>query len=157
MIGFIRRCSRRFLLGTVTVSLVAGMLAPSGAHAGFTTCQSDPVVLLSNGGAVDLKTSINDSLMDVRQVVYTVHVPSGVGVLGVVNTDSLIGLVETVQVYSDDAAHTYDTSAEVSTGASSVGVRASSTVVSALDLVLGGQSISGTTGQVLSMHFTTLL
>jgi hypothetical protein len=141
----------------LTVALAAGSLGPSHAYAGFTSCQSDPVVTLSNGASVDLEAHIADSGSDVRQVSYTLHVPAGTRVVSVVNTDGLIGLAETVQVYADDAANTYDSSTVVTTGQQGVAVTAFTTVVSPLGLTLGSATRSGTSGQSLALHFTSLL
>jgi hypothetical protein len=137
--------------------LATGSVASPRAHAGFTTCRSDPVVVLSNTATVDLQAAISDSTSDVRHVTYTLHVPAGLRVLAIVNTDGLIGLVETVNVYADDSRNTYDASTIVTTGQSAVPVTASAAVVSVLGVTLGAKSASGKSGQSLLIHFTSLL
>jgi hypothetical protein len=84
-------------------------------------------------------------------------VPAGLRVVGIVNTDGLVGLVEKVQVYADSPPRTYRSVTAVSTGAPNVSVTATTTVVSALNLTLGSRSAAGTSGQSLTVQFTSLL
>lgn len=150
----IRFVASGVLLGIVCV---AGPLLPRSAFALLSTCRSDPVVVLSNGATIDLQAGIQDSQSDVQGVVYAVHVPKGTRALSVVNTDGLIGLVERVVVYSDSPAGTYTSDTSVSTGANNVGVTATTTVISSLGLTLGIKSVSGLSGQSLSIQITPLL
>ena len=154
------RCRSRWILvgvAALTFGVLAGPLMTRPALAAFTTCTSDPVLTLSNGAAIDVKAVVSDVTADVKDIVYTVHAPAGTRLVSVVDTDSVLGLVEHVNFYADNASHSYDTYATVYTGQSGVTVKASTTVVSALDVTLGLGSTSGLSGQSLHLHFTTLL
>lgn len=142
------------LLATVAV---AGPLHSRQAHAQIVSCRSDPVISLSNLGQLDVSANISDSESDVQNISYVVHVPVGTQVLAVTSTDGLIGLKESVHVYADAAANTFDVYTTVYTGQGHVPVQASSTAVSSLNLVLGSASASGYSGQSLHTHFSSLL
>jgi hypothetical protein len=144
-------------VAALTLGLLAGPLIPRPALAAFTTCTSDPVLTLSNGAAIDVRAVVSDVASDVTSIVYTVHAPAGTRLVSVLNTGSVLGLVEHVNFYADNAAKTYDSYTTVSTGRSGVTVKASTTVVSVLDVTLGLSSTSGLNGQSLHIHFTTLL
>jgi len=121
-------------------------------------CRTDPVVVLSNGAALDLSAGISDNLSDVRSVVYVVHAPVGIHETAVINTSGLMGLKETVQFSADDAVNTFDVSTTVSTGQSNVAVQANASVVSPLNLVVGlAKTVSGASNQAIHLHFTALL
>src|SRR5690349_19183833 len=47
------------------------------AHASVGPCGSDPLFIFSNGTELDVNTVIADTSADIRQVVYTIHVPVG--------------------------------------------------------------------------------
>jgi hypothetical protein len=146
-------------IGAATLILWAaiGPLASRPALAGFTTCTSDPIVSLSNGAQIDLKAAIGDTSSDVRSVTYTVHGPAGTRMLSILNTDSLLGLVEKVQYYADDPANSYDTYTTVVSGQNGVSVTAQTTLVSVLGLAVGLKSASGYNAQPLHVRVTGLL
>lgn len=138
----------------IILALAAGSLTARPALAGITSCRSDPVVTLSNGTQIDLQAGINDSAADVQSIVYTVHAPAGTSLVSVVNTGSVLGLVERVTFYADAPARTYDTYTTVTTGASNVAVTATTTIAAAtvvqtLGVTLASQSVSGWNGQAL--------
>ena len=140
----------------LAAGIITGPLMSRPAHA-YASCRSDPVVTLSNLGTLDLNASIGDSLSDVQKVVYVVHAPAGTKLLAVVNTDTLIGLHESVQFYADDSANTFDVYTTVYTGQKGISVTASSTVLSLLNIVLGSSAVTGSSNQALHTHFKTLL
>jgi hypothetical protein len=117
----------------LVATVVGGPFTAERAHAQYTMCRSDPVVSLLNLGQLDLSANISDSQSDVQKIVYAVHVPAGTHLLSVINTDTLLGLKETVQFYADDVPNTFDTYTTVYTGQSKVAVTAGSTLVSPLN------------------------
>ncbi|MGH2408958.1 MAG: hypothetical protein ACRDGS_01190 [Chloroflexota bacterium] len=142
------------VIAALTMALGAGQLAPRSAHAfQFAACRSDPVVVLSNLGTLDLSANIGDSTGDVQHIVYVVHAPVGTRPLLILNTDGLVGLKESVQFYADDAPNTFDTYAVVYTGRHGVRVTAETLLVSLLNLNLGAGSTGGQSGQYLHTHF----
>ncbi|HLJ68712.1 MAG TPA: hypothetical protein VKX16_15250 [Chloroflexota bacterium] len=142
------------LLATV----VATALPAQSAQAYVGGCRTDPVVVLSNVGTLDLSATINDTLSDVKQVVYVVHAPAGIHELAVVNTSGLMGLKETVKFYADDAGNTFDVFTTVYTGQNGVPVTANASVVSPLNLVLGlARTVPGFSGQALHLHVKAVL
>lgn len=158
MVGLRRGTRRIAVAATATLLTLAGGTFGSQRVSAITTyCRSDPAVVLSNGATLDLSASIGDSVYDVQHVAYVVHAPAGTHVLAFINTDGLMGLKETFQFYSDDASGTYDTSTTVYTGQKRISVKASTDVVSALDLTLGLRSASGSSGQPVMIHVQTLL
>lgn len=148
----------RIVAAILTLGLAAGALAPRHALAAFTSCRSDPTVLLSNGAIVDLQAGIDDPYgsSDVTSVAYTLHVPAGLSVVAIAKTGGVLGVVETVTVVADDAPNTFDTTTVAYT-VHPASVTALSTAVSALNVTLGTSSTSGTDGQSLNTYFTTLL
>lgn len=137
--------------------LASGLAQSTSAHAQLAACRSDPVVTLSNLAVIDLQAGISDSLSDVKSVTYVVHGPKGTSKLAVVNTDTLIGLKESVSYVADDSSGTYDVYTTVYTGQSGVAVTAYTTVVSPLGLTLSSPTVSGKSGQTLHTHVGSLL
>jgi hypothetical protein len=130
--------------------LVSSFCAPR-VHAHIGGCAGDPVVVLSNGDSLDLSTFVDDSLSDVRQINYTVHVPAGVREVVVLS----LGPTETLQVVDDNPSGTYDTTTWVDTATMGVGATATTTIVSPLGLplgLLGAGSVSGTDHTPLTAH-----
>lgn len=140
----------------VASMVLASPFAPGRAEA-YAGCRSDPVVALSNLGVLDLNASIGTGVSQVQKVVYAVHAPAGTFPLAIINTDSLIGLKESVQFYADQPANTYVVNTTVYTGTSRVSVTAGSTVVSLLNVVLGSGAVSGLSDNTLQVRFKSLL
>jgi hypothetical protein len=132
---------------------MAASQPPSLAHASLGVCNGDPVVVLTNGVTIDLNAVIQDDLSDVRQVVYTLHAPRGTGVVSVVYTSGLLGPKEVLRFYADNLPDTYDTATTVSTYASGITVKASTTAVPALGLPAGASN-SGYVQQDLHVTVT---
>lgn len=140
------RRSPRVAALLVAASLVSPLFAPQ-AHAIIGGCRGDPVVTLSNGTVVDLTTTVDDTLSDVRQIAYTLHVPPGVFAVAVVS----LGPEETLQVVDDNPAQTYDDDTWVDTATTGVSARADMTIVPLIGLPATG-SDTGTDHTTLSVH-----
>jgi hypothetical protein len=52
------------------------------------------IVILSNGGVLDLGANIADDVSDVRSITYVLHVPKGVSLLRSISTDGPVGYQE---------------------------------------------------------------
>lgn len=141
----------------VVAGVFSGSLLPGHAHAQLSACRSDPVLVISNVGLMDLQAGISDSMPNVQQVAYVVHGPPGTNLLATINTDTLIGLKETVRYYDDDKANTFDVYTTVYTAHGPVAVSASSTVLSPFNLVLGLGSTNGRSDVPIRTHYSTLL
>ncbi len=139
----------------VTVALTALALSladRSPAHAEISGCGSDPVVLLSNGVAVDLSAAIDDVATDVQQVAYTLHAPVGTRVVGWQISDGPLGPKETLQFYADNAPNTYGTTTVVYTLTPHISATATTQVMSAMPSA--GVSTSGWDAQPLRVQVT---
>lgn len=135
----------------LAASLLAAMLLAPHAQASLGACLSDPVVIFTQGVIVDLHTNIADKISDVQRVNYTLHVPMGLQEIAIIDTSGLIGEQERFQIFSDNAANTYDSVTEVDTGATGLTVKARLTVI-ALPHVPVSASISGLDHQDLPLH-----
>jgi hypothetical protein len=143
----------RRVAALVGVGLIVPSFCAPRAHAIIGGCAGDPVVILSNGDSLDLNTFVSDSLSDVRQISYTVHVPAGVSEVVVLS----LGPTETLRVVDDNPPRTYDTMTWVDTATTGVGATATTTIVSPLGLplgLLGAGSDSGTDHTPLKAHVT---
>jgi hypothetical protein len=146
-----RRLSRSLLIGgTVLAGLAfSGALMPRHAFASYTICRTDPIVHLSNGQSVVVSSAISDTPTDIKKVTYTLHVPVGLGVSGIVYTGGSFAGKESMTVYADNEGGTY-------TSTTTVQIRANTAVpVTATITVKGSQSgvstsVSGLSGQVLT-------
>jgi hypothetical protein len=143
------------VLSTVVLAgwLAAGPGLGLSAQADLVGCRSDPIVLLSNGVALDLSAAIDDTIGDVQQVSYTLHIPTGTFALAVIGTDGLMGLKESFSISADGAPHTYATDTAVTTLAPGVGVVATTAAVAVL--TIGQASATGQTPQQLHVSFST--
>src|SRR5205823_3344346 len=108
----------------LSVGLLAMSLPSHDAHAELAACRSDPVMLLSNGMALDLSATIDDTSADVQQVTYIVYAPVGTRVTAVIHTSGLLGPKETLQYYPDNPAHDYAVATVVTTMTPNTGVTA---------------------------------
>lgn len=146
--------SRRALLGTAILAagLLAGPLMPGHAFALYSSCRSDPKVQLSDGSVVTLQATISDDAADIRNIQYTLHAPVGTTVTDVVYTGGPFAAKETLQVYADNPANTYDSDTVVSTGANKISVETMAQVSSADSVVSG--STSGYNAQILHVRPT---
>jgi hypothetical protein len=134
-------------LALLSLALGASLGAPRLAHAQLVGCQTDPILLLSNGTELDLHASIDDSGSDVRQVIFTVHAPTGTHLL--LYTPGLLGPKEVVQFAADQNPGHYTTTTQVDTGTAGVGVTATTQALGLIGVAL--VSASGTSQQPLSV------
>lgn len=127
--------------------LVMGPLMPHDAGAAISLCRTDPIVFLSSGVVVDLTATVSTSSDNVKQIVYTLHAPTGTRVTGLVYTGG--GLVgrERFQFYADAAAGTYTSVTTVSTSINAVPVTASTRVAG-----LGSGTATGYNNQALTVR-----
>src|SRR5437764_5547457 len=112
--AFTTRRARYVLLGTAVLSaslLARSLLAPD-THAAIGGCRSDPVVTLSNGAALDLHASVDDTATDVQQVSYTLSGPKGTSVTGEVDT-TVLGPKDRFQYSANGPARTYSACVKV--------------------------------------------
>lgn len=144
------RLLRPLVACVVAVTLGSSILAAHPARAQLVGCQSDPVLLLSNGTEIDLRASIDDSSDDVQQVSYTVHGPTGTSVVG--ETPGLLGPKEVVRYVADQDPGRYATTTVVDTGAGAVAVTATTQALGLVGVSLG--SVSGVAHQPLTLTLT---
>ncbi len=137
------------------IAFAVGPLTPRAAYAQWGWCDSDPVVSLSNMTQIDMSARINDDLSDVRQVVYVLHIPVGISVISIVNTDGLMGIKESVRIFADEPASAYASVTTVYTGHDQMAVTASTSVVGVP--TSGTASASGSSGHPLTISFSTVI
>ena len=131
------------------VALNALPVPPRLAHAQLAGCQSDPVLLLSNGTEIDLHASIDDSSDDVQQVTYMVHAPAGTRL--VIETPGALGPKEAVQYAADQGLGHYTTTTVVDTGSGGVTVTATTQALAAGSVTAALATVSGVSHQRLSI------
>ena len=140
-------------VAALNVGLLAAPFLLNSAHADIVLDRSMPIVFLSDGHRVELTTTIYDAQPDITSVAYAVHVPAGVTVTRVLDTESPANsALDTVQVYTDNAPGRYDASVVVSTHTPGIAATlkvqvpsvgegsASGTSDSSLQVQVGGQS-----------------
>lgn len=134
--------SRRVLLcaGLLGLGLLAGPFTVHGAGATFSTCDTDPIVLLSNGAQVTLAAHIGVDTSGVQGVTYVLHGPSGLSVTGVTYDGGPVTNLESVQYVPDNG---YYTDTLVQTAGSGVSV----TVTTNVSLPGGGSWYGSASGQ----------
>ena len=135
-------------VASLNLGLLAAPLLLNSAHADIVLDRSMPIVFLSDGHRVHLTTTMYDAQSDITSVAYTVHVPAGVTVTRVLDTESPANsALDTVKVYTDSAPGQYDASVTVSTKTPGI--------ASTLDVQIpsvGAGSASGTSGSSLYVH-----
>ena len=149
--AFTARRARHLLLGAAILS--ASVLAHSptapDAQAQTGACASEPVALLSNGYTIDVTASINTDASDVRNVSYTLNIPSGVSLVGWADTATL-GPKDTYSVNANNNAGNYTVGVSAKTG-TQASVTASTTLVNATKAHVSNNSASGHNNQQLWM------
>ena len=138
------------LLGLAAVAVGVSPLKLRLAHAQLSGCQSDPVVLLSNGTEIDLRASIDDSSDDVQKVTYTVHGPAGTTLVSA--SPGVLGPKQVTQFVADQAPGHYTTTTVVDTGKGGVAVTATTQALAA-DGATALATVSGFSHQQLSVSF----
>lgn len=120
----IRRMLRARAAGAAI--LAAGLLTVGmgtiPASAGYVSCQTDPIVQLSNGTTIQLTATVFDAASDIQSVNYVLHVPAGVTVTDVSYGGDPLASLENLQVVPDNQNNNYNAFTTVTTGASTVGV-----------------------------------
>ena len=84
------------------------------ASASLAKCRTDPIFKLSNGAVINITLDVSTDATNIRDVIYALHVPTGVTVTKVTYTAGGIG-TETYEVYQDSAAKAYMTDTIVTT------------------------------------------
>lgn len=132
----------------VLVAIIfAASLPTSHAAAALAKCRTDPIFVLSNGDSLNVTVDISADAVNVRNLLYTIHVPAGVTVKKVTYTAGGMGTKETYKVVQDSVAKTYKTETVVTTQTTgSVPV-----VATTLLNKLYSASASGYNGQVLTV------
>jgi hypothetical protein len=75
-----KQAVRALLGGAVLLSgLIPGPFMPRQTQAMMVMCRSDVSIRLHSSATITLSVSIADSVADVRQVTYSVHIPAGQG------------------------------------------------------------------------------
>lgn len=144
---------RRVFLGSalLVAGLVAGPFTAHNAGATFSTCDTDPIVVLSNGQVVSMAVHILDDPSDVTNITYELHGPVGTRVLATFYTSGMASK-ESVKYYADEPqANTFDSTTTASTGLTGAPLTATTTVFG-LSTGLATSSLSGLSGQSLPVH-----
>jgi hypothetical protein len=149
--AFTARRACHLLLGVavLSASLLAGSLMAPVTHAGIAGCASDPVAILSNGYTLDVTATMDVDASAVRNVRYTLNIPSGVSLVSWTDTAAL-GPKDTYSVNATNSAGNYTVGVSVDTG-TQASVTASTTLVSPTKVKVSGNSASGKSKQQLWM------
>lgn len=145
---------RVLVLLAVVGGIALSAVTAQRAWAGWASCRSDPVVVLSNGMVLDLSAGISTFPWNVERVDYVLHVPEGVGLVASVATPAWLTSKETFTFYADGAPGEYHTETTVYTNQSNTAVSAETILLSALGVQLDLSSVPGTAGQTLHTYLT---
>ena len=127
--------------------VLATILPANGVSAALARCRTDPIFVLSNGDSLNVSVDISTDATNVRNLLYTVHVPPGVTVRRVTYTAGGLGTKETYKVVQDSVAKIYKTDTVVTTqNTGSVAVIATTILNKTYSA-----SVSGYNGQVLTV------
>jgi len=124
----------------LSAGLLASPLLAPRAHAIIGGCGGDPIVVLSNGTALDLSTTADTDASTVRQIAYTLHAPVGTQVVSVI----ALGVRETLSFRADNTAHGYDTVTRVDASTRGAAVTTTTTVIPLLGLPATGAATGAT-------------
>ena len=124
----------------LSASLLASPLLAPRAHAIIGGCGGDPIVVLSNGTALDLSTTATTDASTVRQIAYTLHAPVGTQVVSVI----ALGVRETLSFRADNTPHTYSTVTRVDASTPDAAVTTKTTVIPLLGLPATGAATGST-------------
>jgi hypothetical protein len=122
--------ARRFHL-IALVCLIGIALWPSvtpPAAAAIVACRGDPIVWLSSGETIQMTAQVAASAAEVRQVVYTLHVPVGAIITRVVYDSGPLGRKESVVLVDDLLPNHYATDTLVMTYRNGIAVTASTSM-----------------------------
>lgn len=149
-IGF-RRCVA--LASALTLCMVFGTLHAQRVGAYVSGCDTDPVLKLSNGGVLVLRTQIDANPKDVTSIVYTVDLPVGVTVENI-HSWGRLHKVETVVYSSQNTPGSYSADTVVTTASQGHAVTVSAELLSQDQTPLSSDSTSGWDLQDLNLHLT---
>ncbi len=149
-----KRIARLIHIPLLLIAILIVIALPGEADA-YMLCRSDPIVVLSNGTALDLTTSLSTLPMQVEEVHYELHVPAGLSMVVAIHTPAWLTSQETFSFFADQAPGQYHVITSASTTEGDAQVTADATLVSLLNIKLGHYTASGIEGQVLSLFFHT--
>jgi|SRR5918912_1429504 hypothetical protein len=151
--AFTARRARHVLLGAavLSASVLAGSLAAPAAHAGYSTCASEPVATFSNGYVMDMDATISDDASDVQEVDYTLNVPAGVKLVSWTDT-GVVGPKDKYSVNANNKAGNYTAGVTAQTATPNMNVAASTILLNATGAQVSHSSASGHSNQQLWMQ-----
>ncbi len=148
-----KQAVRALLGGAVLLSgLIPGPFMPRHTQAMMAMCRSDVSIRLHSSATLTLSVSIADSVADVRQVTYSVHIPAGQRVRAISWTGAQFKGKKNIQVFADNSAGAYDTDAVVTTRHARVAVTANTRLWIANHRGHAANSMAGLSGQDLLIH-----
>lgn len=144
----IRRRRHGRLLAVLGSGLLLALI-PSRTFAGYTTCDLDPTVTLSNGRVITLWAHVGYSVTRVAGVNYTLHVPQGTSVRSI--SYDQYGYLEHLAIVADikSGSYNYESDTTVLTTTSGLTVTAWSSMANGNNTY----SVSGVSGQTLVIRW----
>lgn len=147
----INGCKRNILtIMVLFVALMGTVVTPGTTNASRSGCRGDPVMLLTDGTAIDISTDIGTEVWNVDSIVYTVHAPVGSRVLTTVYTNGILGIHETMVFRADAPSNRYTVDVVVYTQGRGITASATTTVIKLLRTDM--KTASGTDRQHLTMQ-----
>ena len=146
MVSLTKFVSRKVFVVMILVILLAGLPVQT-ASAALRTCRTDPIVFLSDGHKVSLSATVATDAANVRQIRYTLHIPSGVSVAGMVFTGGDFARKEMVMVWPDLPQGIYQSETVVHTNMGVVDVSATTML-----MVGVADTAQGRSGDVLKVE-----
>ena len=141
------------LMVLLTIALMNPWTTP--VQAGFDSCRSDPVVILSDGTTLDVSVDIGTDVSNVKTINYVVHGPRGVKMVAALSTPTIGFRGKESFSYVDDAEpKQYITDSNVETTNNKIPVTAYTTFANATllwdtSVNLQYKPISGFNNQIL--------
>jgi hypothetical protein len=152
--AFTARRARHLLRGAAILSataLAVSLVAPD-AQAGTSACRAEPIVALSNGGALDINATIQDDPSDVQSVNWTVNLPAGVSPVGPPVDNAILGPKDHYSFSSNGPAGSYSVGVSAASG-TNVSMSATTDLLSKKKVV-SSDSTSGNSNSQLWMRVT---
>ncbi len=138
----------------IAVILAVCLLVASQVQAATLFCRGDPIVILSNGMAIDFGASISTLPWNVKEVHYELHGPVGTTMIAAIHTPTWITSRETFRYYANQPQGEYRVVAVAKTRLGGASVVLDATLVSLenQNLWLAHDTASGGEGQRIMMH-----